>query len=200
MKRATTKKSKESLNIQERVTSNSYNNKKLNAMKTKNNVQKTVLKSMAVVISFVLISITVNAQDFWKSILENTSFNEIALAMVENNTKTITSSSDAHSFAAILEVENEEELELENWMIDETLFDANLMSIETESEAALELEGWMTDDSNFGNSGFEIIEETEHEMLLEDWMLNEDLFNATEEGEQPLELESWMISEEIWIG
>jgi hypothetical protein len=40
-----------------------------NEMKTKNNVQKTILRSAAVIVSFVLISFTVSAQDFWKRLL-----------------------------------------------------------------------------------------------------------------------------------
>ena len=56
-------------------------------MKTKNNVQKAILKSLAVIISSVLISFTVSAQGFWESILENNTFNEIALAMVESNSE-----------------------------------------------------------------------------------------------------------------
>ena len=54
-------------------------------MKTTNNVQKAILRSGAVVISFVLISFTVSAQEFWKKLLTNSSFNEIALAMVETS-------------------------------------------------------------------------------------------------------------------
>jgi hypothetical protein len=52
-----------------------------NEMKTKNNVQKAVLRSAAVVVSFVLISFTVSAQTFWKRLLENTGFSDIAIAM-----------------------------------------------------------------------------------------------------------------------
>ncbi len=73
-------------------------------MKTKDNVQKAILKSMAVVFSIILISMTVNAQDFWKSILENVSFNEIALAMTESNVEASSATTDVNSFAAYLEV------------------------------------------------------------------------------------------------
>jgi hypothetical protein len=169
-------------------------------MKTKNNVQKAILKSMAVVISFVLINLTVDAQDFWKSILENASFNEIALAMVENHDETSSASNDAKALAAFLEVENEEILELEDWMTNETFFNSNSIYLEIEVEDALELENWMTEDSYFSNSAFQIIEETEAELELEEWMLNNELFNATDDLEQPLELEKWMTSEETWIG
>jgi len=195
------------------------------AMKTKDNVQKAILKSMAVVFSIILINMTVNAQDFWKSILENASFNEIALAMTESNVEASSASTDANAFAAYLEVETEEALELEDWMVtesnfatfisieeesenrmeledwmtNESFFNTNSMYLEVEAEEALELENWMMEDSNFGNSAFQIIEETETELELEDWMLNNDLFNTNECLEQSLELEEWMTSAEIWI-
>ena len=50
-------------------------------MKTKNNVQQAILKSLAVVTSLVIISLTVSAQDYWKSLLGN--FNEVELAVLE---------------------------------------------------------------------------------------------------------------------
>lgn len=40
-------------------------------MKTRNNVQKAIIKTMAVIMSLVLVSITVNAQEFWKTVLKN---------------------------------------------------------------------------------------------------------------------------------
>ena len=57
-------------------------------MKTKNNVQKTILRSGAVIISFVLITFTVSAQEFWKKLIELSSFNDIAIAMIETSDKT----------------------------------------------------------------------------------------------------------------
>ena len=53
-------------------------------MKTRNNVRKAANKTLAVIISLVLLSFTVQAQDFWKSVLSNNSFNQIAMAMVDN--------------------------------------------------------------------------------------------------------------------
>jgi len=141
-------------------------------MKTKNNVQKTILRSIAVVVSFVLISITVSAQDFWKKLLENSSFNEIALAMVETPSK----KTDAETKA-------------------ETVSYAYLVE---ESEPALELEDWMNDESYFGGANLRITTETEADLEIEDWMLNEELFQVNENVELPLELEPWMTSEKVW--
>lgn len=193
-------------------------------MKTKNNIQKAILKSLAIVTSLVLISITVNAQDYWKSLLENYNFNESALAMVDNSTVANAVENDENVFVSLLEEETEEPLELQSWMTDESyfitvfsikeeienpleledwmtneaLFSTNSIYLEVETEGALELEHWMTDESYFDNSTIQIIEESDTELIIEDWMLNEDLFNTNKEVEQPLELESWMVSENIW--
>jgi len=165
-------------------------------MKTKNNVQQTILKSMAVVFSVALISLTVNAQDFWKSIYENNGFKDIAMAMVEVNTETTLESTDADLSSYYAE-ENEESLEIENWMINENNF-GTFISFEVASESALELEDWMTNDSYFDKTSEMFIEETESELEIEDWMLDENLFNAAGEVEQSLQMESWMLSEDIW--
>ncbi len=141
-------------------------------MKTKNNVQKTILRSVAVVVSFVLISLTVSGQDFWKKLLVNSSLNEIALAMVETPKATETSENISEAF--------------------------NFSLIETENDPTLVMESWMNDDSYFGVAGFEFLQEYDSELEIEEWMLNGNLFQAEENGENMLELESWMTSEEVW--
>lgn len=166
-------------------------------MKTKNNVQQAILKSLAVVFSLVLISITVDAQDFWKSIYENNGIKEIALAMVDVKTETTSELHDANSFSAFLEVESEEALEIENWMMNENNF-GTFISIEEEIESPLEVENWMTDENSFNPSNFELIQETDNQLEIEDWMLNENLFGEISDIEEPLELEDWMLSEEVW--
>ena len=138
-------------------------------MKTKNNVQKAVLKSLAVGISLVLISFSVSAQSFWKSIIENEIFNEIALAMVENKSKPqaksigISEIIELKSFVAYFEIETEKTLELEEWMINETLFDAQQNSFEKNiiskntfifrevEDPELKLEYWMFNPKYWGN-------------------------------------------------
>ncbi|WP_346855880.1 hypothetical protein [uncultured Draconibacterium sp.] len=138
-------------------------------MKTKNNVQKAILRSAAVIVSFVLISFTVSAQNFWKRLLENSSFNDIAIAMVDAPAKTNTTT---ESLKAI--------------------------NYNTEIEPQLEVEAWMTDYSNFDVNLYSYEEETDAELGLESWMLNEDLFQADEEEEDALELEAWMTSSAVW--
>lgn len=140
-------------------------------MKTKNNVQKTILRSVAVITSFVLISLTVSAQDFWKKLLTHSSFNEIALAMVEN-TKTSKTELPADDF--------------------------NFNLLDAEEETPLKLEDWMFPERNTRVSTFQFTVEPENEMQLEDWMLNDSLFEPEGCEELPLELEEWMTSENTW--
>ncbi len=135
-------------------------------MKTKNNVQKAVLRSGAVIISFVLISFTVSAQDFWKKLLTNSSFNEIAVAMVETPKK-----------------ENLPETPAES---NSTLNSAYLY------EPILKLENWMTSENYFNPSASFFANETDAPMKLENWMISDSKFDVQKSMEQPLELEAWM--------
>lgn len=137
-----------------------------------NNVQKTILRSVAVLTSFVLISFTVSAQDFWKKLLTNSSFNEIALALVENPKPT------------------------EKPILPANTFNYNL--VEPEFESPLELESWMFTEKKAEIYSIGLTIETEPEITLENWMLDEKRFEPQMENDSPLELESWMTSESLW--
>jgi len=139
-------------------------------MKTKNNVQKAVLRFAAVVTSFVLISYTVSAQDFWKSFLENSSFGHIAMIMVDAEATT------ANNEVTISNVE---------------------MAVETETENVLELESWMTNEANFAVT-FEIDEVADENLELEPWMMNQEVFQTATETDPALEVEDWMVSDAVW--
>lgn len=141
------------------------------AMKTKTNFRKAALRSAAVVVSFVLVSITVSAQEFWKKVLIHSSFNEIAIAMVETSKK----ESPAHS-----EMES-------NWYSFDKAFDP-----------ALELEGWMTSENYFLSTAVSLENEMEAPLALESWMLDENVFYSHKTQEAPLEVESWMTSADFW--
>jgi len=192
-------------------------------MKTKNNVQKAILKSLAVVVSFVLISFTVSAQDFWESLFENSTFSEIALAMAESNPETSQAFSDAASsanlnaFTSLLEEETEEDLDVEDWMTNEANFATSFL-FEEEIESQIELENWMTDESNFNGTLMILEVETEDNLEVESWMLateNFEVENHTSKTEQKkhitaetfifenledsgLELEPWMLKNKVW--
>lgn len=142
-------------------------------MKTKNNVQKAVLRSAAVIVSFVLISLTVSAQDFWKKLLTNSSFNEIALAMTETSKKP------------------------EPNVSAESTTTANFYMAE-ENEEALAIEGWMVNENNFTKSTFSYEEATESKINVEDWMMDEGVFESHEATEPELKVEGWMISDKVW--
>ena len=142
-------------------------------MKTKNNVQKAVLRSAAVIVSFVLISFTVSAQEFWKKLLTHSSFNEIAIALMETESKA--------------------ELPAETGS--ESAFRFNLVQ---ENDNQLSLEEWMTKDFYFGMSPAQLGNETEYGLELENWMLNERVFSPEKLDEKPMELEAWMTSDEVW--
>jgi len=173
-------------------------------MKTKDNVQKTIKKSLAVAASILLISLTVNAQDFWKTILENNSFNTIAMAMVEVDevssvSRETSGSPDMDAFAKYLDIEKEDELELESWMISN--FSTPMNTVETEAENKLELEDWMMDENNFDVYPFNFGIENEKPLELENWMLNDLNFNRfefQETDEEEARLESWMTNNVFW--
>lgn len=170
MKRAI-RKIKAMKTIRLRVSSSTIKTKNENEMKTKNNVQKTILRFAAVVISLVLISFTVSAQDFWKKLITGSGFNAIALVMVDytNNTNHYDGLTNT-AFDFTLIDETEEELTLEPWMMDHTIFEASapVKSVETR-----------------GN------------LKIEPQMLNEEFLNALT-TEERLKLESWMITESVW--
>ncbi len=55
-------------------------------MKTINKVQQFAQKTIAVVVSIILISFTVSAQDFWKKLFLTNQFEQIALVFADNST------------------------------------------------------------------------------------------------------------------
>jgi len=164
-------------------------------MKTKNNVQQASKKSVVFILSLVVLSLTLNAQNYRSSILE-----ENVLAMANNHSETSTVSGKMAMNMAYISVESEEELDLEDWMTDETRFDAFSASLITETEDALEIEEWMLDETTFNHSNYQLLieTETEEEMDLEAWMFNESIFESKVEAENELELEAWMTSDGIW--
>ena len=136
-----------------------------------NNVQKAFLRTIAVIISFVLISYTVSAQEFWKKLLTNSSFNEIAIAMTKTPTKTASSTTTTNSSEFYLEEATEPAMELENWMTNENTFSIFNFNFDNDVEIPLAVENWMLEPTNFGDDNLQ---------------------------EEKLELQSWMTSAEVW--
>lgn len=140
-------------------------------MKTKTNFKKTAIRSGAVVVSFVLISFTVTAQEFWMKILTNSSFNEIAIAMVETG--------DAKSV-------NE----------NSTATGADWDSFDMAFDPALELEGWMSDLDRFGVDDARVAIGSDYMYVNAAGVNSTDLIP---DADNILSLENWMIEEDVWV-
>lgn len=144
-----------------------------NTGNTNNEVERVILRSVAVIISFVLISFTVSAQGFWRELLTNNSFGKVALLMVEESTVAEASSestlpSESAGSVFYIEQATDEALEIESWMTDDVYFGAYTHLAVPEAEASLELEEWMKDENYFSNQL--TVEEQEEELELEAWM------------------------------
>ncbi|WP_340114395.1 hypothetical protein [Maribellus mangrovi] len=146
-------------------------------MKTKNNVQKTATKLLALGLILVVLGLSANAQNLGKSLADIVSFNGLDLAMVDNSIESNSTSIGARVYAVNIEVETEEALELEDWMTDENRFDIYLHYFQTEQEEALELEDWMFDESTFNHSSFRFTVETESQLELDGWMTSDKVWN-----------------------
>jgi hypothetical protein len=193
-------------------------------MKTKNNVRKAAIKSIATATGLMLIGLTVNAQ--MSSYFENTENSPMAMVTEKTmksafvttvNTKTL-ATTDA--FAFYLANETEEPLHIEDWMMKENNF-STMFSFETETEPTLEIEDWMTNERNFEAGSMSLITESEEELQVENWMLDENKFEVTEKTKVApketkkvivgsnytfveetdygkLQVESWMINTKTW--
>ena len=141
-----------------------------------NQIQKVLLRSAAVIISFVLISFTVSAQGFWKQIMTNNSFGEMAMLMVQE--------SEANHASSELPTNTE----------------TTYLYFEQAADEALELENWMTDDAYFGSLNAALQPESEPTLELEDWMKSADHFNNYQEADadKSLEIEEWMVDDKYW--
>lgn len=137
-----------------------------------NRVQKVLLRSAAVILSFVLISFTVSAQGFWKQLLTNNSFAKVAMLTVEESTANSASvetavpaeSEDSNSY---FETAVDKTLNVEGWMTDDAYFGAFNNILVPEVEKGLEIEGWMTDESHFTSQDAQV---KDKELKIEAWM------------------------------
>ena len=193
-------------------------------MKTKNNVRKAAIKSIATATGLMLIGLTVNAQ--MSSFFENTGNSPMAMVTEKTmksafattvNTKALAT---PDAFAFYLVNEAEEPLHIEDWMLKENNF-STMFSFETETEPTLEIEDWMTNERNFEVSSMSLITESEEELQVENWMLDENKFEVTEETKVApketkkvivganytfveetdngkLQVESWMLNTKAW--
>ncbi len=184
-----------------------------------NNIQGTILKSVVAGVCILIISASVNGQNY---LSEDGTFNNMVLAIFHPSdnfdTKASLSGTTSTYYAEVkeeslelenwmknenyfatfnsMETESEQPLELESWMVEEMNFTAAAANFENESDAELHLESWMLNDNYFKNSLFEV--ETEKAMEVENWMLNSENFQVNEKTEKPMQLENWMIASNFW--
>ncbi len=135
------------------------------------NVQKTVLRAALIITSFVLISLTVSAQDFWKNQRLNSSSHEIALVLTNHSGETAERGKTRIYTTMVLDAEK-----------DETLM----------------LEQWMTNQSLFGFPAGKLSSTAKIPFRLEEGIFNKNRMETTGCAEEPLLLKSWMISERVW--
>lgn len=93
----------------------------------------------------------------------------------------------------------ETNLQLEEWMMDETIWNSlsmNMAVYAEDMEESLLVEAWMTT-SDVWNTNFAI--EMESSLELEEWMTDENVWeNQNAVAEASLIVEDWMISDELW--
>ena len=118
----------------------------------------------------------------------------IALLLLVGNAK-------ASEIKAIRHKTVETTLQLESWMVNETIWNTNspnIIEFAHETEADLELESWMTNDESW-NLDNRFVKETETGLELEGWMTNDATWNKVyKDKETELKVENWMINNNIW--
>ena len=146
-------------------------------MKTKNNVQKASTRLLALGLILVVLSLNVQAQYLGKSLSGTASFKGITFAMVDNSIESDLSSIEADVYVLNFDVETEEALKVEDWMIYRASFDVYSQYLQLEQEEALKVEDWMIDNKTFDHWSFQFTEETESPLELEDWMTSDKVWN-----------------------
>jgi len=73
----------------------------------------------------------------------------------------------------------------------------------TEQEEQLQIESWMINDNNWTSEAISTSQEAEESLSVEPWMTDENTWSSSNEAdtlvsEKALEVESWMTSESIW--
>ncbi len=152
-------------------------------MKTRNNttgnrnnqLSGVLLRVAAVLVSVVLLSFTVSAQDLLKELLSYNSFGKMALIMVDNSTAEteaeLVSGTTANFY---IEEEAEAPLNLEEWMTSDTYFGSSDIFYEVAQEESLEIESWMTDEDYYTGP---YTTDLEPELNVEAWMCDASYFN-----------------------
>ncbi|MBA4411171.1 MAG: hypothetical protein C0397_17355 [Odoribacter sp.] len=154
-----------------------------NAQKTENGlVKKASLRGSAVIISLVLISWTVGAQNFWDQVLTGYTYGKMAMTRIGNSDKTNGSGENDIQFELEIQANNLTEITFEAIEAElELQVEAYNAADFVEAELAAETENFMKSDS----------EAIEVELTLQ-----VEAYNAADfvEAELAAETESWMNS------
>ncbi len=143
-------------------------------MKTKNDVRKAILKSLAILVIFLLsaFSPVLSAEDKGKATTET---------------------------AATIQSATEEKLVVETWMTDASLFTSGSL-LEPATESPMQIEAWMTNDKLFTSATSALASAVEPKMKVEDWMLDGNNFvtkQATaEKTTNEKKVEMWKVENE----
>ena len=142
---------------------------KTKAMKTKNNVQKTTLKSVAVLTGLFLLSGAIYAQDSTNSLLaRNTNPETVTKSAVADPSVPAKAVAVSDMFVE----EKDATLNLEDWMTNDDFFTVPANS-EKVTDTPEEIEEWMTEDTYF------VTPDTTNDapIKLESWMADTNLLN-----------------------
>lgn len=124
-------------------------------MKTKNHVQIATIRTLLIIAFFAFIGISVHGQDIWRFIQEydTKSENTVTDSKERKLSKSpIKNNSRSKVIPSIYSEAKEDKIKLEDWMMDEKIFDVTKQvsfTSEIEDEPKLKLEDWMVDERNF---------------------------------------------------
>jgi len=152
-------------------------------MKTKNNNTKSILlKSGTIIISFILISFAVNAQEIREQFLTGKD-NTVIIADAGSDSHSNTgypakkmSTVGIKTFNCNFIHEKDKSLGLEPWMTSEAFLNNFSYQVHYDVDPGLELEDWMTDSRCQENRTINIRTERDRELNLENWMVNNNIW------------------------
>ncbi len=92
----------------------------------------------------------------------------------------VTASAAMGAFSNYLNIETEDAIHIEDWMLEKSRF-INELSIETEAEAPVAIEPWMT--GSIFNAFAALSADADNAIGIESWMLQDTLFQALAKAE-----------------
>ncbi|WP_372774805.1 hypothetical protein [Mangrovibacterium sp.] len=179
-------------------------------MKTRNNttgnnkqLSGVLLRAAAILVSVVLISFTVSAQNLWAELLNYHSLEKVASILVDASTEETATElpSKSATIAFNINEENELPLEVESWMSNDNYFGASNVFNQVSTDKSLEVEGWMSSDYYFGASNIFNEEAQDETLEIESWMTEAGYFTNryVAEPEAELQVEAWMCNAQYFI-